>query len=132
MTKNGKEILDTALIYYVCPICGKPIEKDNVLLINTILTEKKAKEVKEMHNKAIVYSRFACDDCVNHKDDAVYIIEVDEEKSNSTQPYRTGRVIAVKKNFQLFVDHPEFIIHTGNGVDFCFISNKVLKMIGFE
>lgn len=44
--------------------------------------------------------------------------------------YRTGNVVGINKNNQLFIDHPEFILKTNNGVQFCFIDETVGKQIG--
>ena len=61
--------------------------------------------------------------------------EADEEsveaKSEPNNPYRTGQIVGVCKDFQLFVDKPEFIIKTENGVSYCFVEENVGKQIGF-
>ena len=46
-------------------------------------------------------------------------------------PYRTGQVVGIRKDFQLFIDKSEFIIKTENGVSYCFIEENVGKQIGF-
>lgn len=41
------------------------------------------------------------------------------------------KIVGVCKDFQLFVDKPEFIIKTENGVPYCFVEENVGKQIGF-
>lgn len=131
MPKDNEDVIGVALVHYVCPICGKPIENDSAIIMNKILTKKRAKEVNELNGKCVGFSNKACDECASHKDDCIYIIEIDEEKSEPNNLYRTGRYLGVIKDFPLFVDHPEFILETDNGVKYCFMSDKVIKEIGF-
>ena len=84
-----------------------------------------------VHGKAIGYSKTACEDCSKYKDEAVMCIAIDEAKSEPNNPYRTGQIVGVCKDFQLFVDKPEFIIKTENGVPYCFVEENVGKQIGF-
>ena len=42
-----------------------------------------------------------------------------------------GKIVGVRKDFQLFIDKPEFVIKTENGVSYCFIEENVGKQIGF-
>lgn len=58
-------------------------------------------------------------------------IAIDEAKSEPNNPYRSGQIVGVCKDFQLFVDKPELIIKTENGVPYCFIEENVGKQIGF-
>lgn len=118
-----------ALVHEICPICGKPMNKQ--ILMNSVLGKKHAKEIENVHGKAIGYSKTACEDCSKYKDEAVMCIAIDEAKSEPNNPYRTGQIVGVCKDFQLFVDKPEFIIKTENGVSYCFVEENVGKQIGF-
>lgn len=121
--------IGVALVHEICPICGKSMNKQ--ILINTVLSKKYVKEIEESNGKAIGYSKTACEDCSKYKDEAVMCIAINEAKSEPNNPYRTGQVVGVRKDFQLFVDKPEFIIKTDNGVSYCFVEESVGKQIGF-
>lgn len=121
--------IGVALVHEICPICGKSMNEQ--ILINTVFSKKCVKEIEESNGKAIGYSKTACEDCSKYKDEAVMCIAINESKSEPNNPYRTGQVVGVRKNFQLFVDKPEFIIKTDNSVSYCFVEESVGKQIGF-
>lgn len=114
-----------ALVHEICPICGKPMNEQ--ILMNSVLSKKYAKEIENVHGKAIGYSKTACEDCSKYKDEAVMCIAIDEAKSEPNNPYRTGQIVGVCKDFQLFVDKPEFIIKTENGFNTCYIKECQIK-----
>lgn len=116
------------LVNYICPICGKVV--DNAIIMNERLNEKSAEEIRKAHGKAIGYSENACEKCASHKDDCVYVIEIDAEKSEPNNPYRTGMYWGVRKDIALFVEHPEYILKTKDGVQFCFIDKEFAYQIG--
>lgn len=92
-----------ALVHEICPICGKPMNEQ--ILMNSVLSKKYAKEIENVHGKAIGYSKTACEDCSKYKDEAVMCIAIDEAKSEPNNPYRTGQVVGIRKDFQLVVDN---------------------------
>lgn len=61
-----------ALVHEICPICGKPMNEQ--ILMNSVLSKKYAKEIENVHGKAIGYSKTACEDCSKYKDEAVKCI----------------------------------------------------------
>ena len=126
MSNSG---IGIALVHEICPICGKPMNES--IIINSKIGPKYAKKVQEAHGKAIGYSKNACKDCVSHKDDCVYVIEIDVDKSEPNNPYRTGKYWGIVKDFALFVDHPEYIITTKNYVSFCFMDKEITHKLGF-
>lgn len=72
-----------------CFICGK----DNEIIMNTRLTEKDAKMVKEMHGKVV--SMEPCNECKEYMKKGVILISIrDGEKGNN--PYRTGGFVVIK------------------------------------
>ena len=75
--------------------------------MNTVFSKKYAKEIENMHGKTI-----------------------DENKSEPNNPYRTGQISGIKKDFKLFTDNPNFILKTNNNVSFCFIEENFGKQIG--
>lgn len=126
MSNSG---IGVAIVHEVCPICGKPMNES--IFMNSKIGPKYAKEVEEANGKAIGYSRDACKECLKYKDDAVFCIAIDEAKSKPNNPYRTGQLVGVRKDFQLFIDKPEFILKTKNGVSYCFVEENTGKQIGF-
>lgn len=92
-----------ALVHEICPICGKPMNEQ--ILMNSVLSKKYAKEIENVHGKAIGYSKTACEDCSKYKDEAVMCIAIDEAKSEPNNPYRTGQIVGVCKDFQLVGDN---------------------------
>ena len=117
------------LVNYICPICGKVV--DSAIIMNERLNKKSAEEIRKAHGKAIGYSENACEKCTSHKDDCIYVIEIDADKSEPNNPYRTGKYWGIVKDFALFVDHPEYIITTKNGVSFCFMDKELTHKLGF-
>lgn len=118
------------MVNYACPICGKVV--DNAIIMNERLTKKAADEIREAHGKTIGWSENACKECSAHKDECVYVIEIDAEKSEKNNPYRTGYYWGIRKDFALFVEHPEYILTTENGVSFCFMDKEVTRNIGIH
>ena len=128
----SKDNLSAAVVYEVCPICGKKV--NDFVIMNRLLIPKYAKQVNEMNGKPIGFSKNACEECSKQKDECIYIIGIDSSKSDSKSLeglYRTGQIVGIRKDFKLFIDHPEMIITTDNGVQFCFIDEELGKQIGF-
>lgn len=124
----SKDDFKVGLVKYACPICGR--EADSAIIMNSRLTKKDAKAIEEAHNKFIGYSDKACEDCLSHKDECIFVIEIDAEKSEPNNPYRTGHYWGLVKDFPLFVEHPEFLLKTENDVQFCFMDKEYAKQIG--
>lgn len=128
----SKDNLAVSLVHEICPICGRPMNE--TIIMNKELTPKYAKQVEEINGKAIGFSKEACEECTKHKDECIYVIGIDPAKGDSksmTNIYRSGHLVGVRKDFQLFVEHPEFILKTNNNVQFCFIDERFGKEIGF-
>lgn len=128
----SKDNLSAAVVYEVCPICGKKV--NDFVIMNRLLIPGYAKQVREMNGKPVGFSKNACEECSKHKDECIYVISIDSSKSDSKSLegiYRTGQIVGIRKDFQLFIDHPEMIITTDNGVQFCFIDEELGKQIGF-
>lgn len=123
-----KDIIGTAVVHEICPVCGKPMNEQ--VIINKHLTENAANKVKEMNGKAVGYSKNACEECTKYKDKVVYIIGVDPEKSKKDNPYRTGQVIGIKNNCDFILDNHKYINKTANGVCFMFMEESVGIKIG--
>lgn len=128
--ENNK--LEAAVVNYACPICGKQI--DSAIVLNSQLSVTAANKVKELHNKTVGYSNNACEKCSEHKDEGIYLIEIDSSKSDMKcmeTMYRTG-IIAFVKNDSDFVknitkNNPKFILSTKNGVKFMFVDKGIIE-----
>lgn len=114
-----------SLVNYLCPICGNVAEEG--IIMNSILTEKYAKEVKSLHGKAIGYSDKCCKECAQYKDDVVFFIGIDESVK---EPYRTGNIAGIKKDAELVSKVENFINKLNDGTQYVFIENNVGKELG--
>lgn len=129
MSKNN---LAVGIVHEICPICGKPTNE--AIVMNNKLIPKYAKQIEEINGKAIGISKDACEECTKHKDECIYIISVDSDRSDFKTMegiYRTGHIVGVRKDCQFFIDHSEFILKTDNGVQFCFMDDDLGKQLGF-
>lgn len=128
--ENNK--LGAAVVNYACPICGKQV--DSAIILNSRLSVTAANKIKEFHNKTVGYSDNACEECSKHKDEGIYLIEIDNSKSDMKcmeTMYRTG-VIAFVKNDSDFVknvtkNNPKFILSTKNDVKFMFVDKGIIE-----
>lgn len=120
--------LEVSIVKYLCPICGKVAEEG--IIMNSLLTEKNAKAVKDLHNKTIGYTDHACSECKQYSKDAIFFIGIDEEKSTKEEPYRTGQIVGVKPTSSLVKHCKDYIHILKDGSKFCYISKNVGKSIG--
>lgn len=124
----SEDTFGVAMVNYACPICGRVA--NSAIIMNQRFTKKDAEKVKELNNKTVGWSESACKECASHKDECIYIVEIDAEKSEPNNPYRTGMYWGVRKDFALFVDHPEYVLKTKDGVQFCFMDKEFAYQIG--
>lgn len=118
--------LEVSLVDRLCPICGKVA--DQAILMNSLLTEEIAKEVKNMHGKAIGYADKCCDECGKYKDDVIFFIGADISKSDK-EPYRTGQIAGVKRDSELAKSVKNAAI-LKDGTTYIFIDENIGKQIG--
>ena len=91
-----EDILGVALVKEACPLCGALT--DGPIIMNTILTEHRAKEVRDLHGKTIGYSNEPCNECKEIMSQAFLIIGVVESKTDDEKnPYRSGNKWGIKK-----------------------------------
>ena len=124
----SKDNFAVGLVNYACPICGRVA--DSAIIMNSYLTKKDAEKVKELNNKTIDWSESACKECASHKDECIYIVEIDAKKSEPNNPYRTGVYWRLRKDFALFVEYSEYVLKTKDGVQFCFMDKEFAYQIG--
>lgn len=120
--------LEVSIVKYLCPICGKVSEEG--IIMNSLLTEKNAKAVKDLHNKVIGYADHACSECKKYSSNVVFFISINEEKSTKEEPYRTGQITGVKSTSSIVEYCKDYIQTLKDGSKFCYISEKVGKSIG--
>lgn len=111
-----------------CFICGK--ETEGPIIMNSLLTEKAANEVKQLHNKCIGYSEEICSDCKKLAEQGLIVLEIDASKSESGNPYRTGNMWVIKSDCALAKDMKDFIINKF-GCEFVFVDKECVKQLGF-
>ena len=101
--------LGTAIVKYICPICGQVDEDASAIVMNTRLTKADARKVEEMHNKVVGYSDKPCKECQKILDqDAFFVIGIDPEKSDDMKnPWRTGHLVGIKKASEFYQHLPE-------------------------
>ena len=121
---------EVALTKEICPICGK--EMDGPLIMNSFLTEKCAKEVKDLNNKVIGFADHCCEECAKYKDDAVYFVSIDELKSSQSlkELYRTGKISGVKKDSKFIEQFKDFIVTLKDGTKIIFIDEQAGIKLG--
>lgn len=121
---------EVALTKEICPVCGK--EMDGPLIMNSFLTEKCAKEVKDLNNKVIGFADHCCEECAKYKDDAVYFVSIDELKSSQSlkELYRTGKISGVKKDSKFIEQFKDFIVTLKDGTKIIFIDEQVGIKLG--
>ena len=122
---------EVALTKEICPVCGK--EMDGPLIMNSFLTEKCAKEVKDLNNKVIGFADHCCEECAKYKDKAVFFIGIDENKSSKDSLqnlYRTGQIVGIKKDSNIVENSKDFIVKLKDGTQIVFIDEKAGKEIG--
>lgn len=124
----SKDNFAVGMVNYICPICGKVISYG--IIINRRLTKKDAEKVHKANGQTVGYADHVCEECAAHKDDCIYVIEIDAEKSEPNNPYRTGMYWRLRKDFALFVEHPEGVLKTKDGVQFCFMDKEFTNKIG--
>lgn len=116
-----------AIVHELCPICGKPMNEQ--IIMNTRPSIKGAKEIEELNNKAVGFSKDACKECSKYKDEAIFIIAINEKLSDNKDLHRTGQIVGIKKDADI-VSNFKVILSTDNGVKFIFMEEEVGKKIG--
>lgn len=111
---------EVALVKELCIVCTK--EVDGNIIMNSILTEKHAKEVKDLHGKVVGFAEEPCEECKKEIEKYLILIGIDEEKSDlENLPegfYRTGAKVLVKKSSQLAEHIAESVPSSNKG--YCF------------
>ena len=99
------------------------------IIMNSLLSEKAAKEVKNLHGKAVGYADHVCKECTKYKDNAIFLIGVDTKKSKK-EPWRTGEIAAIKDSCSLALKVKPNIATLKDGTTYCFIDQNLGKELG--
>ena len=93
----------------------------------TTAEDESAKEVKSLHGKTVGYSDHACKECAKYKDEALFIIGIDAEKSEK-EPWRTGDITGINKDCPLALHIKPNTRTLKDGTTYCFMD----KALGIE
>lgn len=89
---------EVALVKEICFVCTKT--SDGPIIMNSRLTEKYAKKVKNLHNKVIGFSEKPCVACQELLKQGIALIGIDENKTEDlNNPYRTGHFAVVTEDY---------------------------------
>lgn len=123
--------LEVSLVKELCPVCCK--EMDGPIIMNRILTEEYAKNVKDLHNKVIGFADHCCEECAKYKDEAVFFVSIDESKSSKNsleELYRTGKISGIKKEADIIESCKDYIVTIKDGTQIIFIDEETGKNLG--
>ena len=108
----SEKLLGTALVKRLCPVCLK--EQDSEILMNTVLTEKNAKNVEKLHGKVVGFLDDGCDECKEKlpPEKGTWFIVVDSEKTTDrNNPYRTGSIFGISKEYATKVGIDSYVAY---------------------
>ena len=120
-----------SLVKELCPVCCKEI--DGPIIMNRVLTEKAAEEVKNLEGKVIGFADHCCEECAKYKDEAVFFVGIDTSKSSRDSlknMYRTGQIIGIKKEADIIKQVEKYIISLKDDTKIIFIDERAGNEIG--
>ena len=123
--------LEVSLVKELCPVCCK--EMDGPIIMNSILTEKYAKNVKDLHNKVIGFADHCCEECSKYKDRVVFFVSIDASKSSKDSLenlYRTDKISGIKKEADIIESFKDYVITIKDGTQIVFIDEETGKNLG--
>ena len=119
--------LGVALVNYACPICGKTAESG--IIMNSLLTETSKKSVENLHDKTVGYADKCCEECSKYKDEVVFFVGIDSEKSTKQDIYRTGEIAGISRKAPILKQFKDYILTLKDGTKYCFIDEKAGEQI---
>lgn len=120
--------LEVALAKEACLACGNLM--DGPIIMNTKLTAKDAKKVKEIHGKCIGYAEELCSNCKELCSKGLLVVEIDAEQSEPNNPYRSGKLFVLDNNSDFVKSIDEKFIINKKGNKFIFMDKEVTKQLG--
>lgn len=126
--KTNSYKLDMALVNRVCPVCGKVNESASEIIIGKKMVKTDDTEIQKLHGKVVGFSEKPCKECQEWIDKgAFFIIGIDADKSeNMSNPYRSGHLVALKKESEFVKNLPEEY----KKKDAVFMDYKEMKQLG--
>ena len=115
-----KSKLEVAVVK--CFFCGR----DKGLVMNTRLTEKDAKAIREAHNHAIDYE--PCDECKKWMEQGIILVSIRDGESGNN-PYRTGGFVVIKEDAVKEFSTPE-MFEKVKKARFAFIEDSIWNALG--
>ena len=123
MTEKNK--LGVALVKETCKLCGD--EYDGPIIMNTVLTEGRAKKVEELHGKSVGLMKDPCDKCKDLMSQGFLLIGVIESKTTDPRdPYRNGQMWVVTHEYAKSMFKEEDLKKGA-----AFITTEVVERLGF-
>lgn len=121
---------EVSLVKYLCPICGKDAEEG--IIMNSLLTEKHAKEVKDLNGKAIGFANHCCKECAKYKDKGIYFIAIDDSKGgkNLSDFYRTGQLVCIANSSNIIEHFKNYIRTLEDGTKFILMAEDAGRELG--
>ena len=98
-------------------------------LIDTQMESYALEEVKNLHGKAVGYADHTCQECAKYKDNAIFLIGIDTNKSKK-EPWRTGEIAAIKDSCSLALKIKPNTATLNDGTTYCFIGQNLGKELG--
>lgn len=123
--------MKVALAKELCPVCCSEI--DGPIIINKVFTEQVDKEIEQMDGKVIGFADHCCEKCAKYKDEAIFFVGIDENKSSNgslQELYRTGQIVGIKKDAEIPDVYKDYIITLEDGTKIIFIDEKAGKYLG--
>lgn len=122
--------IEVALAKEACLACGKLI--DGPIIMNTKLTAQEANKVKDIHGKCIGYAKELCDTCKDLCSKGLLVVEIDADKSELNNSYRTGRLFVLDNNSDFVKNINEKFIINKKDNKFVFMDKEVTNKLVFE
>lgn len=128
MNKSDIDVIGVALTKRICPICRK--EMDGEIVMNKRLTKGEAAKVNALNGQVVGFSENACDECAKLKDEAAYIVAIDEEHSNEERVTFTGPYFGVNKECEFVTRNSKYFNTTKNGVMYTYMPDTLCEQLG--
>lgn len=124
---------EVSLTKELCPICLK--EQDGAIVMNTILNEREAENVKKLHKKVVGIAKKPCEECQKIMEQAFLFIGFDETKTNEKikhegEIYRTGHTVGVAKNAEFLDEFLKDIVPEHRKKGYLFVPYRIMEQIG--
>lgn len=116
-----------ALVKRACPICGT-LEDAEIIMAKSLV--KNHSKVEDLHGKCVGFLDHACTHCAEHKDEVVYAVSIDIQKSEPNNPWRTGTIVGIRRDAPFVSAYEKFIITLKDGAKLVYIDHEAGKQLG--